>query len=339
MELLRELQSRSDNDLPITLFEVVYVAHLDSPKLVKRSRRKSKSEVAEVDSSATAPDRKSDVKRERRPTVSLPATCLAPLRSYLEGNEAQIARLAEREKEEGARALQKVIEIMLEVARRGRPEKIDLTKREVSWVYDSGSQSFVCNAPPNRATVSWKGGSVYWQVDLERPGKPVRELRNFHSAEEALDQAEKQIKIPRQPEPPRSVARPLNDWIREIKKKHSAVWRSPKLLQPRHPTFEVIIEFELPYKTHRSERMSFDGYQQVGDQRYSESEVEAQLQLPVGYFEIVDSEIPEIGYRAKSVTSFRDRSLAVSEAARIWNGSSISAAISGRFRAARSLRG
>lgn len=202
-------------------------------------------------------------------------------------------------------------------------EKLDLSRRAFAWTRVETENKFVCNVPPARATVRLSAdGSVWseWVIDLEIPDRPVLTSTGFSKLTRALDLAEKWLTPETETKTKRPPAKSDEAWAKELKRVYGKRWIDPKQIDIAKPAYAIIIELHHAPVNGKLIPISFGATKLMGDKYPSADELEREIKLPAGQFNFTqplgnDSD----WFRISSITSFHKKSLAESEAQRIWN--------------------
>ena len=197
LRFLERLRAQNEwRDTAIVLTETVQRQIVPAVPQPKRSRKKKGATTEPPPAQEQEPEPKYEEFEEER--VRLPVSAGDDFLAFLASHEATLGEMAAADEKERDRVLGEVYGMLFEFGAKHQAAKIDLAIRPLPWVRSESGLKFVCDRPPNRATVYLTKMNLYWQACIEQPHHFKHESTWFLKVEEALTWAEKELLLAEQ---------------------------------------------------------------------------------------------------------------------------------------------
>jgi hypothetical protein len=251
--------------------------------------------------------------------VKLPVGAGDEFFTFLASHEATLREMATEDEKERSRVLGEVYGIILEAGAKHKAAKVDLAIRPLQWLHSEDALEFVCDRPPNRATVSYIAKAWSWQASIEQPHQFKHENAWIHEPEEALTWAEKELLLAEKEQATPEDDEPLAVSTVDL----TPFWIDPATLEPKQVTYSIVIFIEHEPISFKTMEMSFGELMQY-DKEYPRAQALArELEIDTTKMQVTQLG-PDFGfYNVKSNVTYFKESLAAAQAQAVWDKSRI----------------
>lgn len=186
LDLLKQLREAPSFEEGVAITRQFQRQKTTPPAKEKPKRKRRASETPKEE-----PKREYETVEEERFRLSTEAT--AELFTFLQAHEDSLQQIAETDAKEIQEAWSRVYEWLFEIGRDEQEKKMDLATRPLPWVHAPGRHIWVCDVPPNRATVSVSETRWFWHCCIERPDEFKHWSPSFVELKDAIEWAEKEL--------------------------------------------------------------------------------------------------------------------------------------------------
>jgi hypothetical protein len=292
--------------------QIAAVAPQPKPKGKKKEVRTESPPTHEV---------KSEYEEFEEECVKLPVSAGNDFFAFLVSHEAALREMADEDQKEQDQIWDQIIEFLLQLGHKQEVAEVDLTARLWHWTRSAYELKFVCDRPPNRATIELTGKNFAWQACIEQPHRFKHESNWIYKFEEALDWAEKELLLAEQEQvtPIKEDDEPLPASTFDL----TPFRIDPAALEPEQITYRVVIFIEREPTESKTMEMSF-GELMKYDKEYPGPQALAR-ELGIDSTQMKVKQIaPRLGlYQARSNVTYFKESLAAAQAQLTWDRSKI----------------
>lgn len=260
LDLLNQLKESPsfENGIPI-------VYQYQRSKVQEPPPRNRRGKKKELEPAETKPKREYETVTEERMRLSPQAS--AEFYVFLEKHDERLRQIAEIEKKERDEALSKVYTLIMSWVHDDQEQKLDVAARPLPWTRSGEPHTWVCDAPPNRGTVSVSEAGWFWHACIERPDEFKHWSPPFVELAEAMAWTEQELVSPTaEKESTEAVDATVKTETRPAVDL-TPFQIAPAVFEPERITYRVIMEIDASPESFKTMEMSF-GKQFRYDQKY-----------------------------------------------------------------------
>lgn len=253
--------------------------------------------------------------------VRLPVSAGVEFFAFLVSHETTLREMATEDEKERSRILGEVYGLILHSAAEHKAAKLDLTARSMQWVRNTDALKFVCNRPPNLATVAYNIKAWLWQANIEQPHCFKHESPWFHAPEEALAWAENELLQVEKEQAAPEIEEEERFPVSTVDL--TPFWIDPAVLEPAQITYRIVMLIKREPLAFKTMEMSF-GELMKYDEEYPGAQTFArELEIDSTQMQVTQL-VQGVGlYEVKSKVTYFTASLAASQAQIAWDRSKI----------------
>ncbi|MCL4299772.1 MAG: hypothetical protein KJ077_28815 [Anaerolineae bacterium] len=249
--------------------------------------------------------------------------------ALLQANETTLRQMAAKQEEEQAEVLADVYDFILRQGRLKQAEKLDLSKRAVTWVKDENDLIWRCDCPPYRGSVRSGYEDFLWQACIEQPDK-FRDCFPFNEFEPALIWVEKRlIEVQNEPGPDLTADQEekwpemsVEEFIATRGAELAPYWIDPAALEPKRITYRVVIELDHVPDSFKTMHLSFGKEIRYDEKFPTPRELARELELDPYQVDIKPLIEDHGDYDIYSVATYYREDVALAQAQQLWDKSS-----------------
>src|SRR5262249_18287126 len=151
--------------------------------------------------------------------------------------------------------------------------EIDVSARPLPWTYTADKRTWVCDQPPNRATVYITDDGRCWEGCLERPDRMKHISPDFFELAEALSWAEQELQRAAEKVAKAADTRSTRPELlrpETLTPEHRArlapFWIDPAALEPEQLTYRLLIHLRCNSIRSKTMEISFGKMRRYGEE-------------------------------------------------------------------------
>lgn len=294
------------------------VQHYKSPPAPPPPQSRKKRETIQLPPSAPKKPEYEDVEEE---CVKLGPTASQGFFAYLQSHEATLREMADEDQKEQDRAWSDVIRFLLQASHEHEAAEVDLATRPLQWTRSQHELRFICDRPPNRATLELTDKRFGWQACIEQSHQFKHESNWIHKLEEAFAWAEKEMLLAEQEQvaPAEEIDEPLPAGTIDL----MPFWIDPAALEPEQITYRVTFFIEREPTEFKTMELSFGELLKYKKEYPGPQALARELEIDSAQMPVTQI-APGVGfYEVKSNVTYFKESLAAAQAQATWDRSKI----------------